>query len=292
MAMLVNMSLYSRLQQKELSEADLRRFCFPRPHSQPGRAQLFNIDQSFNTVIPGRRSRNCRRCKTVYSIDNLGRVLTKDTCAHHWGKLSRTAYPYYYCCNLPLGSRPCSTAPQHVSEEIDPNNLTGFINTSLNSSVTSEAIYALDCEMVFTTAGMDVAAISIVDSNCQLVYETLVHPDDPIVDYNTEHSGLSRNMFQGVSTLLKDVHAKLLTLVGSRTILVGHGLDHDLMRLKVIHDHVVDTSVLFPHPRGFPTRNSLNFLKERFGGGLRSSSYGLKCRADAEAVMHIVNNMR
>lgn len=284
----VNKMLYSCLQRLEMSESDLRRFCFPRAlPSQPGKAQLFNIKQSYNRVIPGYHRRTCRRCNTVYAIHDNGRPVIAETCTHHWGKLSHTNRPIYHCCTKPRTSLPCSTAPQHVSEDIDPDNLTGFINTGLNSHISTESIYALDCEMLYTTAGMDLAAISIVDSNCHLVYETMVLPDAPIIDYNTEYSGLKEEHFRGVTTRLGDVHGKLLSLVGSRTILVGHGLDHDLLRLKVIHDRIVDTSAVYPHPKGFPVRHKLSALMDIHFGMKTKPSSTFKCRGDAEAAMKL-----
>lgn len=280
--------MYNRLTRLELKEEGLRRCSYPRPHSSPGRAKIYPSNLSFLTTIPGPLTRTCRRCKTLYNIQADGSQVTVGKCDHHWGKLSRTTRPIYHCCKRPLGSQPCATAPLHVSDEIDPDNLTGFINTGINSSVTTESIYALDCEMLYTTAGMDVAAISIVDHNCNLVYETLILPDAPIIDYNTDHSGLTKEQFRGVTTTLKDVHSKLLSLVGSRTILVGHGLNHDLLRLKVIHDRIVDTSVVYPHPKGPRIRNSLAFLKDRFLSACSSSSKVLKCRDDAKATMQLV----
>lgn len=284
----VSEKVYNAVTRLELREDELRRWCFPRPCEQRGKAKLFNIDQSYNHRVPGRYIRTCRRCKTVYRIHSDGRPLTVEECKYHWGKMSRSVMPIHYCCKRSVGSSPCATAPQHVSEEIDPDNLTGFINTGLNTTVTEESIYALDCEMLFTTAGMDVAAISIVDSNCQLVYETLILPDAPIIDYNTEHSRLTKEHFTGVTTTLQDVHSKLLSMVGSNTILVGHGVEHDLLRLKVIHDRIVDTSIIYPHPRGPKIRNSLAYLKERFLSVSISSPNELKCREDAKVTMKLV----
>lgn len=46
----------------------------------------------------------------------------------------------------------------------------------------------------------------------------------------------------------------------AKTILVGHSLDSDLKALKIIHDTVVDTSVLFPHKMGLPKKKALKTL--------------------------------
>lgn len=46
----------------------------------------------------------------------------------------------------------------------------------------------------------------------------------------------------------------------SRTILIGHSLDSDLKALKLIHETVVDTSVLYPHKMGLPKKKALKTL--------------------------------
>lgn len=59
---------------------------------------------------------------------------------------------------------------------------------------------------------------------------------------------------------LRDVQAILMSMFNSQTILVGHSLDSDLKALKLIHNVVVDTSVLFPHKMGPPKKRALKTL--------------------------------
>ena len=63
-----------------------------------------------------------------------------------------------------------------------------------------------------------------------------------------------------VSTSLRDVQATLLTMFSSKTILVGHSLESDFKALKLIHDTVIDTSVMFPHRNGYPQKRALRNL--------------------------------
>lgn len=79
-------------------------------------------------------------------------------------------------------------ANYHVSEYMDYNNLTGFIKTIPRSEdyiPTRKDIYALDCEMCYTTNGLELTRVTVVDINQKTVYDALVKPDNKIVDYNT-----------------------------------------------------------------------------------------------------------
>lgn len=67
-------------------------------------------------------------------------------------------------------------------------------------------------------------------------------------------------MLQNVSRSLRDVQAVLLSMFNSKTVLVGHSLDSDFKALKLIHDMVVDTSILYPHKMGPPKKRALKTL--------------------------------
>lgn len=73
-------------------------------------------------------------------------------------------------------------------------------------------------------------------------------------------SGLTEEIISKESRTLRDVQAVLLSMFHSRTILIGHSLDSDLKALKIIHDTVVDTSVLYPHKMGLPKKKALKTL--------------------------------
>ena len=42
---------------------------------------------------------------------------------------------------------------------------------------------------------------------------------------------------------------RFLGLVSAETLLVGHALENDLRVLRVLHGRVVDTAILYPHPK-------------------------------------------
>jgi DNA polymerase III epsilon subunit-like protein len=124
-------------------------------------------------------------------------------------------------------------------------------------------ICALDCEMVTTSAGHELVRITIVSPTVGVVYDTLVQPSLPVLNYNTEFSGVKKEMLDGVTITLHDVHQKLRQLLSADTFIVGHSLDNDLKALKLHHAKIIDTVALYPHPKGLPMKLSLKSLAEQ-----------------------------
>lgn len=48
-----------------------------------------------------------------------------------------------------------------------------------------QGVYALDCEMCYTTQGLELTRVTVINEDCNTIYETLVMPENPIIDYNT-----------------------------------------------------------------------------------------------------------
>src|ERR1700710_3115630 len=71
-------------------------------------------------------------------------------------------------------------------------------------------------------------------------------------------------MLEEVTTTLADIQKKLIEILNPRTILLGHSLNSDLTALKLTHPFIVDTSILYPHPRGPPLKSSLKWLAQKY----------------------------
>lgn len=90
-------------------------------------------------------------------------------------------------------------------------------------------------------------------------------------------------------TRIEQVQEKLIQLITPETILVGHSLENDLKALKIFHDKVIDTALVFEHPRGPPAKPSLRYLTERFlKRVIQDSDQGHDSIEDARATMQLV----
>lgn len=109
----------------------------------------------------------------------------------------------------------------------------------------SSPMFGVDCEMVKTQTGVELARISIVDENYKSVYETLVKPKSVVVDYLTAYSGIEEGDLDNITCSLANVQKALQDLLPPDAILVGHSLENDLIVLRMMHPYVIDTSVIF-----------------------------------------------
>eukprot|EP01120_Amphizonella_sp_Union-15-10_P005940 TRINITY_DN1832_c0_g1_i2.p1 TRINITY_DN1832_c0_g1~~TRINITY_DN1832_c0_g1_i2.p1 ORF type:complete len:410 (-),score=62.89 TRINITY_DN1832_c0_g1_i2:20-1249(-) len=125
-------------------------------------------------------------------------------------------------------------------------------------------LLAIDCEMCTTTEGLELTRISVVDDNLEVVYDSYVKPSNEILNYNTRWSGITEDILQNVTKTLPEVIEELKNIICSDTILIGHSLENDLNALKLVHSSVIDTSILYPHPRGGRYKHALKFLALKF----------------------------
>jgi RNA exonuclease 1 len=176
----------------------------------------------------------------------------------------------------------------HVYEQ-PAARLAGYVRTqAAGEEGGGRAVYALDCEMCYTMDGTELTRVTVVDGAGTLVYDTLVRPAAPVLDYNTRYSGITAESLSGVTTTLADVQRECLRLFAAQTILVGHSLNSDLAALKMLHSTVVDTSCVYPNPRP-PHKYSLRHLAQTIlGRFIQQNAAGHDSHEDALAALDLV----
>ncbi|KOB69949.1 putative transcription elongation factor B polypeptide 3 binding protein 1 isoform 1 [Operophtera brumata] len=256
---------YENIQKWVLTEEQLQENSFPRPHEsgKKGRAIIYGQNRQ---NPPKGYIRTCCRCKKEYTVDKKGFPVVKEECIYHPNRKYRVrGEARYQCCSQDGTSDGCCVAPNHVYEYVDFENLKGYVKTlPPERQMDDYGVYSLDCEMCYTTNGLDLTRVTVINSACKVVYETLIKPLHPIIDYNTRYSGITEEQMCHVKTSLLEVQATLLAMFSSKTILVGHSLESDFKALKLIHDTVIDTSVLFPHKMGPPFKRALRNLSSEY----------------------------
>lgn len=287
----IGAKLYNNIAKWILTEEQLKQNGFPRPHEsgQKGRAIIYGQNKQ---KPPKGFFRTCCRCKKEYMVNKVGFAATKEECIYHPNNKYRVrGEARYQCCSQDGTSDGCCIAPSHVYEYVDFENLKGFVKTlPPETEMDDYGIYALDCEMCYTTHGLDLTRVTVINSECKVVYETFIRPLHPIIDYNTRYSGITEEHLYGVTTTLLDVQATLLTMFNSKTILIGHSLESDCKVLKLIHDTVIDTSVLFPHKMGPPYKRALrNLSSEYLKKIIQNSVDGHDSAEDAIVCMELIH---
>ncbi|KAH0027705.1 hypothetical protein KCU78_g3874, partial [Aureobasidium melanogenum] len=160
-----------------------------------------------------------------------------------------------------------------------------------------------DCEMGYTVFGLELIRLTAVSwPEGHSLIDVLVRPQGTILDLNTRWSGVTPEMYSsavpyeeklamdallpppppGSSTSLsldspasgplpivsgpaaaRDLLCSFLT---PTTPLIGHGIENDLNSTRLCHPTIIDTIILFPHPRGLPFRFGLKMLTKRHLG--------------------------
>ena len=193
------------------------------------------------------------------------------------------------CCKAPgAAAGSCGSRQGHVEDRnfLDRREVvaTGELDGEREGKVV-----ALDCEMVKTWRGGELARVTVLDWMGTVCYESLVQPPVVVGDFKTKFSGLTPQVLEGVTTTLKEVQGDLVRMIAAKDIIVGHALHEDMTALHLEHGRIVDTQDIFPHPDGPPKRRSLRFMaKELLGRNIQLEAAGHDSKEDALAALDII----
>lgn len=151
-------------------------------------------------------------------------------------------------------------------------------------------LFGLDCEMCRIRGNeVQLARITLVDEQEQVLLDELVKPQEPVLDYNTNYSGITAEILAKATMSLQDIQRKLIQLLPSDAILVGHSLENDLKALKMIHPYVIDTSLIYNLSGSRTMKSSLKVLADRFVGmSIQNGPSGHNPHEDAVAALRLV----
>ncbi|KAF9268064.1 ribonuclease H-like protein [Marasmius fiardii PR-910] len=242
----------------------------------------------------------CERCGEPFMVH---RDFKPTECLHHWGKpymklLNGQRTRIYSCCSKPVTEEGCVHGC-HVFYESDPEVLHSRhpfskLSSAVKDNKTPLDVAALDCEMIYTTGGMRIARVSVVDGAGTKVFDELVRMDEgvEILDFNTRFSGITQDEYTSKALLtLSSIRRSLDAFINVETVLIGHALENDLRTLRIVHRLCVDTAIMFPHPAGAPYRRALRDLaRDHLGTTIQAGggSVGHSSLEDAIATLDLV----
>ncbi|KAI3612322.1 ribonuclease h [Moniliophthora roreri] len=150
-----------------------------------------------------------------------------------------------------------------------------------NEGKPKRKIYSIDCEMCLTEDGKELARVCMIDFDTGIVvYDRLVKPAKPVIDYLTRWSGITKEALATATTTFSEAQAHVLRILSPPApnpfatgksspppptpILLGHSLESDLKALKICHPFCIDTALIYHHPRGRPLKPGLAWLTKKW----------------------------
>ncbi|KAJ5918406.1 RNA exonuclease 3 [Penicillium verhagenii] len=198
---------------------------------------------------------------------------------------------YFPCCTEPVGaSSGCTKAKTHVFKVSEVKRLASILQFEETPAQPNKGPLdpvSFDCEMGYTTLGLELIRLTAVTwPQGRDILDILVKPMGEVLDLNSRYSGVFPEHFAsaipyGTANAKQENNGKdtkplevvdspaaarslLFTFLQPDTPLIGHAIDNDLNVCRIIHPVIIDTVILYPHPRGrLPSRMSLKALAQK-----------------------------
>ncbi|EPX73163.1 exonuclease Rex3 [Schizosaccharomyces octosporus yFS286] len=241
------------------------------PKLAHSREQLELWGYHFDQIVPSVPTdplRECDRCGTKF-VDLTG------PCKHHWGKLFREKVGgekirLYTCCGMKEGETSgCTSEEFHVFRYQHLPYLASvspFVSLSSDCPGKERVYCALDCELCYTTLGFELVHLTVVDKE-GILFNQFIRPKGEVLSLNTRFSGITSKTQLESGITMPVMYERLKQLgITRNTIIIGHGIENDLNAMRLLHERVIDTAILYKHERGPPFRYSLKYLTKRYLG--------------------------
>ncbi|VVT58344.1 uncharacterized protein SAPINGB_P006159 [Magnusiomyces paraingens] len=151
-------------------------------------------------------------------------------------------------------------------------------------------VFAIDCEMCETCEGKELTRVTIVGGDGDVVLDELVKPFNQISNYLSQYSGITAKMLDPINTRLSEVQERILSLISSDDIIIGHSLENDLIALKMRHPRVIDTAVAYHSETSIHHKPSLkNLAKSFLKRDIQTSHEGHDSKEDAETCLDLLD---
>ncbi|KAJ1553480.1 RNA exonuclease 3, partial [Nowakowskiella sp. JEL0078] len=242
-------------------------------HNYPLQTQNQSIEDL--EELKGNQMQTCDRCQTKFEKSFPLTEYDKIACNYHNSRvISRTMSGVntrlYSCCQKPIESSGCLRGPHvfKVEKYDELNELRKFEKLLPSQEVTDflpvvGIDYILTISKSYTAKGLELTRLTIVSAYGERIFDQICKPIYPIIDLNTEFSGITESMISTATYDFDKIQSEIRKIISEDTILVGHGLENDLKALRLTHEKIIDTAVIFPHPKSFPFKYSLRILAEK-----------------------------
>lgn len=143
--------------------------------------------------------------------------------------------------------------------------------------------------MVRCGTRLELAWLGVVARDGAVLLDALVRPSEPVTDYLTQWSGVTATKLAGDNVMsLEAARDALFALIDANTLICGHSLENDLHALRLVHERVLDTAVLYPRASGAASRrvkHALRHLSRRYLGRAIQEGTSHSPLEDARAAM-------
>uniref|UniRef100_A0AC35TTQ4 Exonuclease domain-containing protein n=1 Tax=Rhabditophanes sp. KR3021 TaxID=114890 RepID=A0AC35TTQ4_9BILA len=187
----------------------------------------------------------CSRCQKMYALNKKFKPINyNETCRPSAIEFYDNVYPGHYTTLMPH------------------ETITTFESVGPKGKNEKNQVFVVNSFVVYTDCGPEIAKICVFKSNGSELMNKLIKLENHVVEYDTENTMLSDEIMATATSTREEVRAKLFSLMNKSTILVGYKLALTLRTLRVVHDKVIELTMLGSYKTSKNKRDapSLSFL--------------------------------